>query len=96
MRLTALLIILLLVLPGCGFTKAISIGTGAVGVLGTTSGFIVLYYTGKHSMPNEDAQAARATKKGYMRLGRAHRRRPRLSRCWARGCSCWQRPSRRI
>ncbi|APR85497.1 Hypothetical protein A7982_10846 [Minicystis rosea] len=69
MRRVALLALVLILLPGCGFTKAIGIGTGAVGVAGTIAGFIVLDYTAKHSMPNEDEQAAKATKNGYMASG---------------------------
>ncbi|MFT3775590.1 MAG: hypothetical protein QM820_60350 [Minicystis sp.] len=59
MRRFALLALLLTVLPGCGFTKAIGIGVGAIGITGTIAGFVVLDQAGKHASPDPDPGATR-------------------------------------
>ncbi|APR82740.1 Hypothetical protein A7982_08089 [Minicystis rosea] len=65
----AVLALFLLVLPGCGFTKAIGIGTGAAGLVGTAYGFGLLYDTAKRSISDEKVWAARATEKGWATSG---------------------------
>ncbi|APR76708.1 Hypothetical protein A7982_02055 [Minicystis rosea] len=69
MRRAAFLALLLVLLPGCGFTKAIGLGTGAVGAAGSIAGFIVLSVAVKHSVPDEDEPAIWDTKKEFVASG---------------------------